>query len=102
MENKPLSSPSLLQTTAALFGEGEKIPSENPCGEARGGGGGGWGGVGGRRRVVSSRTWARQAPRAAEKGKVEDLWEQPHLLPHPSFRGSWAREEQGDPYVRWR
>ena len=36
MENKPLSSPSLLQTTAALFGEGEKIPSENPCGEARG------------------------------------------------------------------
>ena len=36
MENKPLSSPSVLQTTAALFREGEKIPSENPCGEARG------------------------------------------------------------------
>ena len=45
MENKPLSSPSLLQTTAALFGEGEKIPSENPCGEARGAGGGVGGGV---------------------------------------------------------
>ena len=36
MENKPLSSPSVLQTTAALFREGEKIPSENPCGEAPG------------------------------------------------------------------
>lgn len=57
MENKPLSSPSLLQTTAALFGEGEKIPSENPCGEARGGGGGGWGGGGG----------------AAQSGQQQDL-----------------------------
>ena len=91
MENKPLSSPSLLQTTAALCGEGEKIPSENPCREARGRGEGWVVGC----RVVSSRTWARQAPRATEKGRVEDFWEQPCLLPRPLFRGSWAGGNRG-------